>query len=85
MKELKDTIDGMLSDDWKERFAAEYEQLSIRLEKLDSLIESSDENSLWCDRLPILAKQRLLMQSLKRLLDQRAVLEGIDLGEWDGR
>ena len=28
MKELKDTVDGMLSTDYKERFVAEY-QLSL--------------------------------------------------------
>ena len=34
MKELKDTVDGMLSTDYKERFVAEYQQTKIRYEKL---------------------------------------------------
>ena len=34
MKELKDTITGMQSADYKERFIAEYEQTKIRYEKL---------------------------------------------------
>ena len=32
--ELKDTIPQMNSEDYKERFKAEYNQLKIRLEKL---------------------------------------------------
>lgn len=36
MKELKDTVDGMLSTDYKERFVAEYQQTKIRYEKLKS-------------------------------------------------
>lgn len=32
--ELKDTVKGMMSDDCKERMAAEYHQTKIRYEKL---------------------------------------------------
>lgn len=32
--ELKDTVKGMMSDDYKERMAAEYHQTKIRYEKL---------------------------------------------------
>lgn len=34
MKELKDTIEMMNRDDYKERFKAEYDQTKIRYEKL---------------------------------------------------
>lgn len=34
--ELKDTVKGMMSDDYKERMAAEYHQTKIRYEKLKS-------------------------------------------------
>ena len=34
--ELKDTIELMQSDDYKERFKAEYYQVKIRLEKAGS-------------------------------------------------
>ena len=34
MKELKETIDGMTSDNYAERFVAEYNQTKIRHEKL---------------------------------------------------
>ena len=36
--ELKDTVELMLSDDWKDRFKAEYLQTKIRYEKLHKLI-----------------------------------------------
>lgn len=35
MTELKNTINAMTSDDYKERFKAEYYQLKIRTEKLE--------------------------------------------------
>lgn len=42
--ELKDTIDYMTSDDWKERFIAEYLQTKIRYEKLHKLIIKREVN-----------------------------------------
>ena len=36
MKELKDTVDLMLSEDFKDRLVAEWLQLTIRIEKLDA-------------------------------------------------
>ena len=36
--ELKDTVKGMMSDDCKERMAAEYHQTKIRYEKLNTRI-----------------------------------------------
>ena len=36
--ELKDTIELMISSDWKDRFMAEYLQTKIRYEKLHKLI-----------------------------------------------
>ena len=38
MKELRDTVEQMTSDDYKERFKAEYEQTKIRYLKLASFI-----------------------------------------------
>lgn len=38
MLELKDTIAGMTSEDYKERFIAEYVQLRIRAKKLKKFI-----------------------------------------------
>ena len=36
--ELKDTVAGMLSGDYKERFVAEYRQLKTRLAKLNAFV-----------------------------------------------
>lgn len=36
--ELKDTVERMLSEDYKERLIAEYQQLEIRIEKLKEAI-----------------------------------------------
>ena len=38
MLELKDTVEMMESDDYRERFKAEYHQLKIRVEKLSKFI-----------------------------------------------
>ena len=38
MAELKDTVDGMCSSDYKERLLAERQQLEIRIDKLESLL-----------------------------------------------
>ena len=37
--ELKDTIDLMLSDNWKDRLQAEYFQLDMRIKKLEPYIK----------------------------------------------
>jgi hypothetical protein len=38
--ELKDTVEMMLSSDYKERFKAEYYQLKIRHDKLQKMVEN---------------------------------------------
>ena len=38
--ELKNTVDLMLSDDYKDRFKAEYYQLSIRFKKLKNMVDN---------------------------------------------
>jgi lysozyme family protein len=40
--ELKETVEMMLSDDYKERFRAEYNQLDIRCNKLRSMLKRWD-------------------------------------------
>lgn len=55
MKELKDTVNGMLSSDWKERLVAEIEQADIRRYKLaehmTKIGEDSPEYSLLMSQL----------------------------------
>ncbi len=48
-----DTIEGMLSPDYKERFRAEYIQTKIRYERLKAFnnkIEASNRTNNWCSR-----------------------------------
>ena len=55
MKELKDTVEGMLSNDWKKRLVAEIEQADIRRYKLaehmTKIGEDSPEYSLLMSQL----------------------------------
>lgn len=55
MKELKDTIDDMLSSDWKKRLVAEIEQADIRryklVEHMTKIGEDSPEYSLLMSQL----------------------------------
>lgn len=44
--ELKDTIKMMGSSDYKERFRAEYWQVKIRFEKLESMIKNGRTGNL---------------------------------------
>jgi hypothetical protein len=44
MKELKGTIDLMLSNDYGDRFVAEYQQTKIRYEKLSAMLEKEVSN-----------------------------------------
>ena len=40
--ELKDTVSLMCSDDYKERFKAEYAQVAVRYEKLKAMLDKWD-------------------------------------------
>ena len=82
MMELKDTVDLMLSDDWKDRLKAEYRQTKIRYEKLHKLIikEEAGTNDY---ELPAplhwYAEQATAMGKYLYWLECRAELEGIKL------
>lgn len=80
--ELKDTIEGMTSADYKERFRAEYKQLIIRLEKLKAVINKAKDKSLEFELscpLADLETQVWYMQGYAKILRTRAEIEGIDL------
>jgi len=80
--ELKDTVEMMLSEDYKERFKAEYYQVKIRFEKLEAMIKKYDESILnFTDPFPIelLRQQADYMNNYKVILEQRASYEGITL------
>lgn len=78
--ELKDTIPMMTSDDYRERFKAEYYQLVIRIKKLKATVEGK-RNFEPTTPLEILEHQLYVMTDYKETLYFRAEFEGIDLPE----
>ena len=72
--EIADTIEGMLSNDYKERLKAEYQQLSIRLKGVNRAL--LDEKVPYKDMLRI---QRNYMVLYKDALGQRLDILGINL------
>ena len=46
IKTLKDTVELMNSDDYIERFVAEYKQLTIRYKGLKTMLEKWDKGEL---------------------------------------
>ncbi len=86
--ELKDTIEFMNSKDYKERFVAEYLQTKIRYEKLKKFNQRITVGQMRglekfepehdCP-LNLLLKQQQIMRQLLDILEQRAIIEDIDL------
>lgn len=80
--ELKDTIEMMTSDDYKERFKAEYYQTKIRYNKLHNMLVKNEAGVLdFKPTCPIskLMEQKRYMGDYLRMLEVRAAIEGIDL------
>lgn len=80
--ELKDTISMMESQDYKERFKAEYMQVKIRYDKLDAMTVKYEAGTLPfkpdCP-LDLLKEQKKHMGNYIRTLKIRAEIEGIQL------
>ena len=82
--ELKDTITLMTSDDYKERFKAEYYQVKIRYEKLLAMIEKWEKGELTFTPTCPRETYNFQLRAMKEYLDIlviRAKIESIDLGE----
>lgn len=89
--ELKDTVGMMVSDDYKERFKAEYHQTKARYEKLklfNTRIEAT--RLMMCNgekvEIPkhdcpdeILLRQQHVMGEYLHILETRALIEKIEL------
>lgn len=80
--ELKDTVEMMLSDDYKERFKAEYQQVKIRWSKLAKMLDDWDAGVLTFE--PTCPKHTLMRQcdamlSYLEIMKSRAWYEGIEL------
>lgn len=82
MEELKETVELMLSNDYKERFKAEYYQLKIRIDRLDNMLSKMENDEL--NFIPT-CPYELLQNQLKAMLlygiflKERAKIEKIDL------
>ena len=80
--ELKDTIEMMQSDDYKERFKAEYQQVKISYDKLDEMTVKYEAGTLPftpnCS-LELLKQQKMFIGNYIRTLKIRAEIEGIEL------
>ena len=81
---LQDTIELMNSSDFKDRVKAEYYQLKIRHENLSKLLKRYREGTL--DFVPncsydLLHTQLVYMECYMKVLEERAKIEDIDLGE----
>ena len=80
--ELKDTIEMMNSEDYRERFKAEYYQAKIRYDKLDAMTvkyEAGTLNFTPSCSLEVLKEQKKYMGNYIRMLRIRAEIEKIEL------
>lgn len=80
--DLKDTAEMMTSEDYKERFRAEYAQVCIRYQKLAFMLEKWDKGEL--NFIPTCPRSTYNMQIAAMtdyiaVLEARAVMEGIIL------
>lgn len=79
---LADTIKGMQSPDYKERFVAEYQQLKIRYERLREMVIKYEAGTLSFQPdcpLGLLNNQLRAMGNYLRCLEVRAQIEKIVL------
>ena len=79
---LVDTVEMMNSEDYIERFKAEYYQLKIRAEGLNNMLEKYKAGTLpftpSCD-YELLHTQYVFMKHYQYTLEDRAKIEGIEL------
>ena len=80
--ELERLIELMKSEDYKDRFRAEYYQLEDRIDKLANMLEKYKAETLnftpSCS-YELLSYQLQTMNAYKRVLEERAEIEGIEL------
>ena len=84
MMELKDTIDLMTSEDYKERFKAEYLQAAIRCKKLGAFLDMLTRGEIpqrYQLQQVVLGGQYTMLCAYLQILRERAEAEGIELPE----
>ena len=79
MMELKDTVKGMTSDDWRVRMEAEYAQLLIRIVKLKKAILNDVADDMTSFKL--MCEQLEAMRKYRRALSMRLAAVGVDVLE----
>lgn len=82
MTELKDTITLMESDDFRDRFRAEYYQTKIRYDKLHQMVKKLEAGTLSFEPkcpLSLFKEQLSFMGQYLYKLEVRAEIEGITL------
>lgn len=80
--ELKDTVELMNSDDYKDRFKAEYYQTKIRYDKLHKMLIKYEAGTLdFTPTVPVtkLIEQKRYMGEYLRMLEIRAAIENIEI------
>lgn len=80
--QLKDTVDDMLSDDYRDRFKAEYDQVSIRRDKLGDILDAYYKGELNFQpksSISNLESQLETMDDYLDILEERAKEEVVDL------
>ncbi len=80
--ELHQTVKGMISDDYIERFKAEYKQLIIRLDRLRTIIYKAKTRKISFQlesSLQLLEAQASYMDGYASVMRDRAATEGINL------
>lgn len=80
--ELKETIELMNSDNYKDRFKAEYYQTKIRYEKLHKMTIKYEAGTLGFEpscSLSLLVEQKRNMGQYLHCLEVRAEIEHIEL------
>lgn len=81
---FKDTVNLMLSDDYKERLIAEYYQTKIRYKKLHKMCIKYEAGTLPFTpncKLELLLEQKKHMGMYLKALEVRAEIEGIELDD----
>lgn len=79
---LKDTVNMMLSNDYKERFKAEYVQTVVRADRLETFLRKYREGKLEITPdcpYEVLFEQFVYMTRYIQMLEERAELEDIPL------
>lgn len=81
-KSLLETVELMKSADYRDRFVAEFKQVSIRIDSLARMVDKMSKNELEftpnCS-YELLNSQLNIMNSYKSLLEERARIEKINL------